>query len=77
MLPNPTFERREDNPDDLYCEVTVDLFTALLGGEARVPTMTGTVSLRIPAGSQTGRTFRLSGQGMPACAPPASAAICS
>ena len=65
VLPNPTFERREDNPDDLYCEVTVDLFTALLGGEARVPTMTGTVSLRIPTGSQTGRTFRLSGQGMP------------
>jgi curved DNA-binding protein len=62
VLPNSTFERRGD---DLYCEVTVDLFAALLGGEARVPTMTGTVSLRIPAGTQVGRTFRLAGQGMP------------
>ncbi len=65
VLPNPTFERRDDHPDDLYCEVTTDLFTALLGGEVRVPTLTGTVSLRIPPGSQSGRTFRLSGQGMP------------
>jgi curved DNA-binding protein len=62
VLPNATFERRGD---DLYCETTVDMFTALLGGEAHVPTMTGTVSLRIPAGTQSGRTFRLAGQGMP------------
>jgi curved DNA-binding protein len=62
VLPNPTFERRGD---DLYCEATIDMFAALLGGEARVPTMTGTVSLRIPAGTQSGRTFRLAGQGMP------------
>ena len=62
VLPDPTFERRGD---DLYCEVPVDMFTALLGGEARVPTLTGTVSLRIPAGTQAGRTFRLAGQGMP------------
>jgi curved DNA-binding protein len=65
VLPSPIFERREDNPDNLYCDVTIDLFTVLLGGEARVPTMTGSVSLRIPPGSQVGRTFRLSGQGMP------------
>ncbi len=62
VLPNPTFERRGD---DLHTEVTVDLFSALLGGEARVPTLTGTVSLRIPPGTQAGRSFRLAGQGMP------------
>lgn len=62
VLPHPTFERRDD---DLYCEAAVDLFTALLGGEARVPTLAGSVALRIPPGTQSGRTFRLAGQGMP------------
>jgi curved DNA-binding protein len=62
VLPHPVFERRDD---DLYCEVPVDLFAALLGGEVRVPTLAGSVVLRIPAGTQAGRTFRLSGQGMP------------
>jgi curved DNA-binding protein len=62
VLPHPTFERRDD---DLHCEAPVDLFVALLGGEVRVPTLSGSVALRIPAGTQSGRTFRLSGQGMP------------
>jgi len=62
VLPHPTFERRGD---DLYCEAPVDLFAALLGGEVRIPTLTGPVVLRIPAGTQSGRTFRLGGQGMP------------
>jgi curved DNA-binding protein len=62
VMPHPTFERREN---DLHCEVSIDLFTALLGGEARVPTLSGPVVLRIPAGTQTGKVFRLSGQGMP------------
>lgn len=62
VLPHPTFERRDD---DLYCEAPVDLFTALLGGEVHVPTLAGSVALRIPPGTQSGRTFRLAGQGMP------------
>jgi len=62
VLPHPTFERRDD---DLLCEAPVDLFAALLGGEVRVPTLTGPVALRIPAGTQAGRTFRLGGQGLP------------
>lgn len=62
VLPHPIFERRGD---DLHCEAPVDIFTALLGGEARVPTLDGPVALRIPPGSQAGRTFRLTGQGMP------------
>jgi len=62
VLPHPTFERRDD---DLHCEAPVDLFAALLGGEVRVPTLTGPVALRIPAGTQAGRTFRLGGQGLP------------
>ncbi len=62
VLSHPTFERRGD---DLYCDVPVEIFTALLGGEVRVPTLTGPVALRVPAGTQAGRTFRLTGQGMP------------
>lgn len=62
VLPHPTFERRGD---DLHCEAPVDMFTALLGGEARVPTLASPVALRVPPGTQAGRTFRLTGQGMP------------
>ncbi len=62
VLPHATFERQGD---DLHCEIPVDLFTALLGGEARVPTLSGPVALRIPAGTQSGKVFRLAGRGMP------------
>ena len=62
VLPHKLFERKED---DLHCEVLVDLYTALLGGEVRVPTLEGAVQLRIPPETQAGRTFRLRGRGMP------------
>jgi curved DNA-binding protein len=61
--PNPNFERRGD---DLYVEVPVDLYTAVLGGEVRVPTLKGgSLMLKIPPESQNGKTFRLAGKGMP------------
>jgi curved DNA-binding protein len=59
---HPIFERRED---DLYTDLKVELFTAVLGGEIVVPTLAGDVKLRIPPGTQSGRTFRLSERGMP------------
>ncbi len=59
---DPQF-KREGN--DLQVEVKVDLFTALLGGEVEVPTLDRALKLRIPAGTQSGRRFRLSGKGMP------------
>jgi DnaJ-class molecular chaperone len=62
VLPHQSFERREH---DLYSEAPLDLFTALLGGETQIPTLNGAVTLRIPPGTQSGRTFRLAGQGMP------------
>jgi curved DNA-binding protein len=62
VRPDPNFERRGD---DLHTETPVDLFTALLGGEARVPTLGGAVALKIKPGTQSGRTIRLTGQGMP------------
>jgi curved DNA-binding protein len=43
----------------------VDLYTAVLGGEVAVPTLTGEVKLKIPAGTQNGQVFRLRGKGMP------------
>ncbi len=57
--------------DDLTTTIAIDLFTALLGGEAEVPTMTGRVKLTIPAGTQPEQKFRLAGRGMPRLKAPA------
>ena len=54
------------NSMDLACEVPIPFTTAALGGEIRVPTLDGAVSLKIPAGTQSGSTFRIRGFGMPA-----------
>ncbi len=62
IAPDPKYERKGD---DLYTEVTVDLYTALLGGKTRVPTPGGDVVLTIPEGTQPGQSMRLSGRGMP------------
>jgi DnaJ-class molecular chaperone len=62
VLPHSLFERRED---DLYVDVATPLYTAVLGGEVKVPTLKGTVALKIPPETQNGRVFRLAGQGMP------------
>ncbi len=59
---DPRFTRTED---DLQAEVEVDVYTAVLGGETNVPTLAGPVVLKVPAGSQPGRSFRLRGRGMP------------
>ncbi len=62
VLPDPQFECRDD---DLHIVVVVDLYTAILGGQARVPTLSGPVMLTIPAGTQNGRVFCLRGKGLP------------
>ncbi len=62
LLPHPTFRLEGD---DLFTEVPVDIYTAILGGEVAVPTPKGQVMLKIPPETQGGRTFRLRGQGMP------------
>jgi len=51
--------------DDLEREVPVTLGDALLGSEIPVGTLKGRVLLKVPAGTQQGRTFRLKGQGLP------------
>lgn len=55
------FERQDNN---LYCEVPIDVVTAALGGELEVPTLSGRVKLKIPAGTQSGKAFRLKGKGV-------------
>jgi molecular chaperone DnaJ len=49
---------------DLACEVPVSFAIAALGGEIEVPTLDGSVSLKIPAETQTGKVFRLRGKGV-------------
>ncbi len=62
MRPHPTFERKGD---DLYVDVDIPYTTAALGGEVRVLTLKGSVTMKVPAGTQSGQVFRLAGQGMP------------
>jgi molecular chaperone DnaJ len=56
------FEREHD---DLACEVPLTFPVAALGGELKVPTLDGTSSIKIPAGTQGGTVFRLREKGMP------------
>ncbi|MEH6583958.1 MAG: molecular chaperone DnaJ [Halioglobus sp.] len=55
------FERDGKN---LYCEVPITFADAALGGELEVPTLDGRVKLKVPAGTQTGKLFRLRGKGV-------------
>lgn len=50
---------------DLYCEIPINLTTAILGGDISVPTLDGIVKLKVPAETQTGRSFKLKGKGVP------------
>jgi molecular chaperone DnaJ len=49
---------------DLSCEVPISFATAALGGEVELPTLDGNVSLKVPAGTQSGKVFRLRGKGV-------------
>ncbi|MDX5420706.1 MAG: J domain-containing protein [Hymenobacteraceae bacterium] len=62
VKPDPRFERKGD---DLYSDLTINLFTAILGGSAQVNTMSGQLKLTIPEGTQNGKVLRLRGKGMP------------
>jgi len=51
--------------DDLHCDVPIKFTLAALGGSIEVPTLDGRANLKIPAGTQSGTTFRMRGKGMP------------
>ncbi|HWB25824.1 MAG TPA: J domain-containing protein [Chitinophagaceae bacterium] len=59
---NTKFKR---SGDDLYAETEIDLYTAVLGGEAMVDTLDGKVKLKVHAGTQNGTKTRLKGKGFP------------
>lgn len=54
----------ERDDADLYCEVPIPFTTAALGGELEVPTLEGKLKLKIPAGTQTNKIFRMRGKGV-------------
>jgi DnaJ-class molecular chaperone len=61
IAPHPVFERDGNN---LRLELPITLYEAVLGGKVRVPTLDGAVELAIPAGTSSGRTFRVKGKGV-------------
>ena len=63
VAPHPYFMRDGDN---LRVDVPITLYEAVLGGKVRVPTLDGAVDLNVPAGTSSGRIFRIGGKGMPA-----------
>ncbi|MGE5279416.1 MAG: molecular chaperone DnaJ [Deltaproteobacteria bacterium] len=62
VAPHHLFER---HGSDLLCEVHVDITQAILGAEIEVPTLSGNVTMKVPAGTQSGKTFRLREKGLP------------
>jgi len=58
---HPFFARQEY---DVHCEVPVSFTKAALGGEVKVPTLEGAVQLKVPAGTQNGKRFRLKNKGV-------------
>jgi len=62
ITPDARFKRQGD---DLYTTLDIDLYTAILGGEATLDTFGGKVKLKIKAESQNGAKMRLKGKGFP------------
>ncbi len=58
---HPVFQR---DHDDLHCEMPVSFTAAALGGEIEIPTLDGSARIRVPAETQSGKTFRLKGKGI-------------
>ena len=61
VKPHGVFQR---DHDDLHCEMPISITTAALGGEIEIPTLDGSAKIRVPAETQTGRTFRLKAKGI-------------
>jgi molecular chaperone DnaJ len=59
---HPVFQRHNN---DILTEITISLSKAILGAEIEVPTLNGKVKMKITAGTQSGRIFRLKGKGIP------------
>jgi len=62
VAPHPVFGRKDS---DLTVELPVTYPEAALGANVAVPTLNGPVTLKVPAGTASGRTFRIRGKGVP------------
>lgn len=62
VKPHPFFIREEHH---VFCEIPITFSEAALGTELQVPTLDGKVEIKIPAGTQNGRQFRLKSKGIP------------
>jgi len=62
VRPHPIFQRHNN---DILTEITTSISKAILGGEVEVPTLNGKVKMKIPAGTQSGKIFRLKEKGIP------------
>ena len=61
VKPHAVFER---DGSDIYCEVPINYWEAVLGDEIEIPTLDGKEKFTIPEGTQTGTTFTLRGKGI-------------
>jgi molecular chaperone DnaJ len=62
VQPHELFDRKGN---DIYCRIPISFVQAALGATIEVPTLNGTDSLKIPKGTQNGKSFRLKGKGIP------------
>jgi len=61
IKPHAVFTR---DHDDLHCEMPISITTAALGGEIEIPTLDGSAKIRVPAETQSGKTFRMRAKGI-------------
>jgi molecular chaperone DnaJ len=61
LKPHPIFTRQEN---EIICEMPISYAMSVLGGDVEVPTLSGKATLKIPAGTPSGKVFRLRGQGI-------------
>src|SRR6185369_520990 len=69
VLEHPIFIREDT---EVICEIPISFPQAALGAQIDVPTLDGKVKMKIPAGTQTGKVFRLRGKGIPHLNSPSS-----
>jgi curved DNA-binding protein len=62
ITPHPDFRLKGN---DLYCDLPVELYTAVLGGKTKIKTLKGVVKIDIPKETPNGKALRLIGLGMP------------
>lgn len=62
VRPHDLFRR---DGSDVHCDIPIPFTRAALGGPVKIPTLSGTAEIKVPAGTQHGTVFRLRGKGVP------------